>query len=189
MNWKHRKHYVFIDLEATCAESNGIPNKERETIEIGAVLFDAEEKLVSQFQSYIRPVRHEKLHSFCTKLTGITQEQVDQAALFSEVYFRLLTWLKKFDDALIFTWGSFDQKQLQLDCKFHGVTFSREHDFADFKKLFYKSIILPQRTGLEKTLNQMGLVFEGKPHSALSDAANTARLFSFLKPKKLKPLL
>ncbi|GAB4422377.1 MAG: hypothetical protein OHK0011_01230 [Turneriella sp.] len=41
VNWKHHRHYIFLDLEATCAKDNGFARTERETIEIGAVALDA----------------------------------------------------------------------------------------------------------------------------------------------------
>lgn len=41
VNWKHHRHYIFLDLEATCAKDNGFARSERETIEIGAVALDA----------------------------------------------------------------------------------------------------------------------------------------------------
>lgn len=41
--------------------------------------------VVDEFQSFVRPTFNTKLHSFCTELTGITQEQVDNAPTFPEV--------------------------------------------------------------------------------------------------------
>lgn len=46
------------------------------------------------FQSYCRPVINPKLSEFCKELTGITQEQVDQADTFPLVLERFETWLK-----------------------------------------------------------------------------------------------
>ena len=34
-------------------------------------------KIVSQFQTYVKPVLDPVITDFCTELTGITQEQVD----------------------------------------------------------------------------------------------------------------
>ena len=36
-------------------------------------------KVVDEFASFVRPVRHPQLTAFCTELTSITQAQVDAA--------------------------------------------------------------------------------------------------------------
>ncbi len=181
-NWKFRKHYVFLDLEATCAKDNGFARAERETIEIGAVAIDAELRVVSEFQEYIRPVLHTTLTDFCTELTGITQAQVDAAAFFPHVFARFEKWVSSFDDVFLFSWGNYDRKQLVQDCRRHGIDYTLPASFLDFKNLFYKKQKLLKRSGLGATLTQLGLVFEGRAHSALSDAKNTARLWKYIKP-------
>lgn len=179
-NWKNHPHYIFLDLEATCAQDNGFARAERETIEIGAVALDSERRVVSEFQEYIRPVLHKELTAFCTGLTGITQAQVDAAAFFPHVFGRFGTWVAGFDDAFLFSWGNYDRKQLVNDCRRHGIEYMLPKGFMDFKNLFFKKQKLLQRSGLGQTIAQLGLVFEGRPHSALSDAKNTARLFRYL---------
>ena len=181
-NWKYRKNYIFLDLEATCAKDNGFARGERETIEIGAVAIDAEFRIVSEFQEYIRPVLHTTLTEFCTELTGITQAQVDAAAFFPHVFERFVAWVAGFDDAFLFSWGNYDRKQLVQDCRRHGINYTLPAGFLDFKNLFYKKQKLLKRSGLGATLTQLGLSFEGRPHSALSDAKNTAWLWRYIKP-------
>ncbi|MFO1471742.1 MAG: 3'-5' exonuclease [Turneriella sp.] len=181
-NWKFRKHYIFLDLEATCAKDNGFARAERETIEIGAVAIDTEQRVVSEFQEYIRPVLHTTLTEFCTELTGITQAQVDAAAFFPHVFARFDGWVKNFDDVFLFSWGNYDRKQLLQDCRRHGIDYTLPGGFLDFKNLFYKKQKLLKRSGLGATLTQLGLTFEGRPHSALSDAKNTARLWKYIQP-------
>ncbi|MFO1479774.1 MAG: hypothetical protein U1F40_06205 [Turneriella sp.] len=76
-----------------------------------------------------------------------------------------------FDDAFIFSWGHYDRKQLVQDCRRHEINGDLPKGFADFKNLFKKQKLLP-RQGLELTLSGC-MRFEGRPHSALSDAKNT----------------
>ncbi|MBL8034566.1 MAG: exonuclease domain-containing protein [Leptospiraceae bacterium] len=180
MNWKFHKHYVFLDLEATCAKDGGIARNERETIEIGAVALDAERRVLSEFQEYIRPVLHRNLTEFCTELTGITQATVDAAAFFPHVFMRFSKWIADFEDVFLFSWGNYDRKQLVLDCRRHGIDYTLPKGFMDFKNLFFKKQKLLKRQGLELTLAALGLGFEGRPHSALSDAKNTARLMRYI---------
>ena len=181
VNWRDHRHYLFLDLEATCARDGGIARAERETIEIGAVIIDGATGLrIADFQEYIRPVLHKNLTPFCTELTGITQPQVDAAAFFPHVFMRFSEWLAAFDDVFIFSWGAFGSKQLVVDCRRHDIKYSLPAGFLDFKNLFFKRQKLLQRSGLEAALKQVGFAFEGRPHTALSDAANTARLWRFI---------
>src|SRR5438128_1591469 len=58
-------HYLIIDLEATCSSDDTVARGEMEIIEIGAVLQDARSLAIeSEFQIFIRPVRHGRLTPF-----------------------------------------------------------------------------------------------------------------------------
>jgi inhibitor of KinA sporulation pathway (predicted exonuclease) len=120
------------------------------------------------------------LTDFCTELTGITQRQVDGAPLFPDAFTRFSDWVTSFDDVFIFSWGNFDKKQLIQDCRRHKISYSLPPGFLDFKNLFFKRQKLLVRSGLEASLGQVGLKFEGRQHSALSDALNTGRLLKFI---------
>ena len=76
---------LVIDVEATTSDDGSLPKREMETIEIGAVLVDlATLATVDEHQTFVRPVRHPRLHPFCTRLTTITQDMVDAAPLFPD---------------------------------------------------------------------------------------------------------
>ncbi|MEM6498667.1 MAG: 3'-5' exonuclease, partial [Pseudomonadota bacterium] len=61
---------LVVDLEATCSSDNAIPPAKMETIEIGAVVVDAKQfQVITEYQSFIRPVRNPVLTDFCTGLT------------------------------------------------------------------------------------------------------------------------
>jgi hypothetical protein len=78
-------YYLIVDLEATCSDDGSVLRHEMEIIEIGAVLQNAKTfEIESQFQTFVRPVRHPRLTAFCTELTGIRQDMVAAAPLFPE---------------------------------------------------------------------------------------------------------
>jgi 3'-5' exoribonuclease 1 len=48
-------YYLVVDLEATCDDRGAVPRGEMETIEIGAVLVDAETlQPLDEYQTFIR---------------------------------------------------------------------------------------------------------------------------------------
>jgi len=68
-------HHLIVDLEATCCNDASFPKDEMEIIEIGAVMTLAETlENISEFQTFIRPVRHPQLTAFCKELTSISQK-------------------------------------------------------------------------------------------------------------------
>lgn len=178
-NWKFHRHYLFIDLEATCALDSGIARAERETIEIGAVAIDAASgEAIGSFQEYIRPVQHPKLTAFTN--SPASRRQRSKRQHFFRMYSRVSRPGSTVLKTLFFAWGHYDKKQLIIDCRRHQIQYTLPAGFLDFKGLFYKKQKLLKRSGLRATLQQVGLRFEGRPHGALADARNTARLWRFV---------
>ena len=69
---------------------------------VGAVLLDGKTlETVSEFCTFIKPVRHPVLTPFCTKLTTITQADVDVAPMFPEALANLKAWLELRRDAFL----------------------------------------------------------------------------------------
>ncbi|KAF9434433.1 hypothetical protein BGZ76_008029 [Entomortierella beljakovae] len=88
-------YYLCFDVEATCEEgfSFEFPN---EVIEFPVVLMDGSTfEIVDEFHSYVRPVHRPILSDFCKSLTGITQETVDAAPIFTEVLEQFNEFLMK----------------------------------------------------------------------------------------------
>ena len=78
-------YLLVLDFEATCDENRGFGPQE--VIEFPTVVINTcTLQKEAEFHSYVRPVRNRKLTPFCTSLTGITQEQVDPAPSFPEVW-------------------------------------------------------------------------------------------------------
>ncbi|CAK9100291.1 unnamed protein product [Durusdinium trenchii] len=86
--------YVVLDFEATCWEGR---HADQEIIEFPLVLVDAKTLTqVDEFRTYVRPEQNPTLSQFCTKLTGITQEQVILRMICGNKHEGLLQ--RRFDD-------------------------------------------------------------------------------------------
>src|SRR5438128_11442214 len=101
--------YVIVDLEATCWDEPRSRDR-METIEIGAVRLDAGLDVVDEYDAFIRPVVEPQLSSFCTSLTSITQEDVDNANPFSMVFPQFLAWAGD-EPYRLCSWGFYDLVQ------------------------------------------------------------------------------
>src|SRR4029077_14624561 len=117
-------YYLIVDLEATCSDIGAVPRHEMEIIEIGAVMQSSRTfEIESEFQTFVRPVRHPELTEFCTELTGIVQTNVEGAPSFEDAIEAMKEWMFAFNDALFCSWGDYDRKQFLQDCDFHRIAY------------------------------------------------------------------
>lgn len=177
-------HYVVIDLEATCCDDDSFPRDETEIIEIGAVLVDGRSLApLSEFQTFVRPVRHRTLTPFCTKLTTITQADVDGAPRFPQAIAALAAFLRDHagsGQALFCSWGGYDKNQFRRDAQRHRVALPLGERHLNMKEAFSKRLGEPRQYGTGQALRRLGLSFSGTHHRAIDDARNIARLLPFV---------
>lgn len=168
---------LVIDLEATCDEAGRLPRREMEVIEIGGVLvgYDTLESL-GEFQTFVRPRRHLRLTPFCTRLTTITQSQVDSAPSFAEAVEALRVFLDGRRPTFC-SWGDYDREQLAQDAAFAGVSlpFSLTQHI-NLKARFAEALGETKKRGTHGALARVGLGFEGVRHRGIDDARNITRL-------------
>ena len=182
------KYYLVIDLEATCDEDHRIPREETEIIEIGAVLCAADTLApVAEFQTFVKPRRHPKLTPFCTRLTTITQAQVDPAPPFPVAMQRLGAWLREqkgVGQFLFCSWGDYDKNQFAREERRHGVALPLGRGHLNLKEAFRARSGDPGSLGNGQALRRVGLAFAGTAHRGIDDARNIARLLPYCLGKK-----
>ncbi|NXE47009.1 ERI2 exoribonuclease, partial [Casuarius casuarius] len=167
-------------------------------VEFPAVLLNtATGETESEFHTYVQPQEHPILSEFCTELTGITQNQVDEAVPLNICLSQFLKWIQKIQEEkkILFnsdipshstseaklctfvTWTDWDLGVcLHYECKRKQL---RKPDilnsWIDLKatyRLFYNR----KPKGLKGALQDLGIAFAGREHSGLDDSRNTARL-------------
>jgi inhibitor of KinA sporulation pathway (predicted exonuclease) len=177
-------YYLVIDLEASCCDQGTIPVGKTEIIEIGAVMADARSlQPVDDFGWFVRPVRNPQLTVFCTELTSITQEDVDNAAEFPDVLDQLVQWKTKYRNHVFCSWGEYDRRQLTRDCSFHRLRYPFD-DHMNLKRLFAERMGLRKPEGMKGALRRVGLPLEGTHHRGIDDARNIARLLPYIVGKR-----
>ena len=169
--------YLVIDLEATCDRRNWNTNNS-EIIEIGAVLVHAQSlQPIGEFQTFVRPIVHPTLTAFCTELTSITQDLVDEAPLFPEAIEQLQDWLGG-RTVLMSSWGAYDRNQFSRDRHRHGVTLPWGKTHLNIKAAFAEQQgVKPM--GMAGALRRMKIPLEGTHHRGIDDARNIAKLLPF----------
>ena len=172
-----KEKLLIIDFEATCSKDDTVPSSEMEIIEIGAVNVDRDLQPVAEFNSFVRPVIHTKLTDFCTELTTITQDQVDQAPSFEEVIDQFRKEMIDDKDTILFgSWGYYDKKQLLQDCKYHNVSYPFDDSHLNIKKWVAEKLHFSRPKGLGGALSSLDMEFEGTPHRGIDDVRNILRI-------------
>ena len=114
------RQFIIYDLEATCWRSP--KPRQVEIIEIGAVKVNEELEIVDEFCMFIKPLLHPKIDKFCTKLTSITQDDVEDAPHFDEVIAEFEKWMDVDNTrTALFSWGDFDRRQFVKDAQLHEL--------------------------------------------------------------------
>ncbi|NOQ72109.1 MAG: 3'-5' exonuclease [Crocinitomix sp.] len=169
-------NYIIFDLEATCWDQ--WDKSQNETIEIGAVLVNEQKEIVSEFMTFIKPIKFPNLSEFCIDLTSIQQTDVDKAPYFNEAIEKFKDWFDfESGEYVLCSWGFYDKKQFETDCEVHGLNsdwvnkhISLKHQYGKFKKL-------KRAIGMKNALKLEGIKLDGTHHRGIDDARNIAKIF------------
>lgn len=172
------------DLEATCWEDKRPHDQLRvnEIIEIGSAMISLRDmRVVSTYQSFVKPARSPQLSDFCTSLTSITQKDVDTAPSFEQVCGDWNKWVVSVagghSTVLFSSWGLYDYKQLIKDCAYYVVPFPFRGDHLNLKEYVGMRMGWSRKgCGMGKALQRMGIKFEGRAHRGIDDAKMAAQI-------------
>ena len=174
---KPDKNYIFLDLEMNPTGKAYRETLRQEIIQIGAVRLDSDYKEIDSFMCYVKPVWNDHIDKNIEKLTGITDEDVEDAESFSEAIQAFLKW-RGADP--VYCWSDSDERQVLKEAETKGLGI-RIEGWHDLQKEFGDYLSFERQTRLSLALEEAGLVFPGKKHNALDDARATAKLFEELK--------
>lgn len=177
-NYQSLMHFIIYDIEATCWENRPV-DYQQEIIEIGAVMLNGYGEELGTFNRFVKPILHPQLSFFCKKLTNIEQINIDRAASFETVIEEFQDWAEVFyEDYRLCAWGGFDEKMLMRDSELHDLeTDWIEGKCINIKRQFQEIKRLKQPWGLKKTIEKLGMEFEGEAHRAITDAINLTKVF------------
>ncbi|KAI8797038.1 ERI1 exoribonuclease 2 isoform X2 [Biomphalaria glabrata] len=187
-------YLIVIDFESTCWENDKY--SPQEIIEFPAVLLNTKTgQIESEFHYYLQPTERPVLSEFCKQLTGIKQELVDNGIPLYNCLRKFTGWLNKLNEdkgvicaddnpnpegatvAAFLTWSDWDLGVCLLyEAKRKQIMKpSVLNRWIDLRKT-YKDFYSRKPDGLSGALKDLGILFDGREHSGLDDARNTAKL-------------
>jgi inhibitor of KinA sporulation pathway (predicted exonuclease) len=170
---------LVVDVEATCWEGQPPRGEMSEIIEIGYAVLDVPSRTLRQNETILVKPQRSKVSVFCTQLTTLTQEEVDQGVPFEQA----CLFLEREMGAKSVTWasyGDYDRKQFLRQCQAFGVSYPFSDTHLNVKNLFALTYGLPHEVGMAEALKVMGRDLEGTHHRAWDDARNVAHILAHL---------
>uniref|UniRef100_A0A0B6ZB36 Exonuclease domain-containing protein n=1 Tax=Arion vulgaris TaxID=1028688 RepID=A0A0B6ZB36_9EUPU len=181
--------FLILDFEATCDNRQQlIP---QEIIEFPVLKFNARTQTVdSVYHHYVLPQYHPQLTPFCTELTGIVQDMVNDQP-------ELLHILQSFDEwmltenllnsqvkSVFVTCGDWDLKtMLPKQCTVLNVGHKNYfHKWINIKKSF-ADVTGTFPKGMMDMLTHLGLKHVGRVHSGIDDCYNISNILKALLQK------
>jgi inhibitor of KinA sporulation pathway (predicted exonuclease) len=174
-----RSQLIIIDLEASCWRKNPPDGQESEIIEIGICPFElATASPLHKRSLLVKPIRS-KISDFCTKLTTLTQAQVDGGTSFDVACHTLRTEYHTERYAWA-SWGSYDLKMFRAQCEGFQVAYPFSECHIDLKTVYANLRTKGYRVGMSRAMRNEGVPLQGTHHRGHDDAWNTARLLQKL---------
>ncbi len=173
---------VVIDLEATCWDTNTgketIPEGEQsEIIEVGVALLNLKTLEIEDSAGIIVKPTKSKISKFCTDLTSLTQEMVDDGCKLEEAM-TILRERFQVHKRTMAAWGDYDKKMLINDCQDKGITFPGiTRSCINIKNLIAVEYGMDKEFGLDYAVRLFGMEFEGRHHRGIADAINIAKIY------------
>lgn len=187
-------HLIILDFEATCCDKS--PPKPQEIIEFPSVLFSLEaNRIVDEFQSFVKPVHNPVLTDFCKSFTSIQQKDVDKAKVFSEVLCDHWNWIQSHGldetNALIVTCGDWDLANMfPSQCFVSSPPVENLEpiytQWLNIKKTYCKVLKVNKAAGMAGMLRKLNLELKGHHHRGIDDCKNITEIVKTLIAKGAK---
>ena len=170
---------LVIDLEATCWQGSPPEGQESDIIEIGLCTLEvATGRRLDKACIIVRPERS-TVSEYCTALTTLTQEEVEQGISLREACSLLQTKYGS-KERLWASFGDYDRRMFEQECATHDVPYPFGKGHINVKSLFAVVQNLDRELPLDEAMNWLGFPLEGHHHRGEDDAWNIARILGHL---------
>jgi inhibitor of KinA sporulation pathway (predicted exonuclease) len=170
---------VVVDVEATCWDGAPPPGEEAEIIEIGVCLLDVGTGAREAKRSILVRPERSRVGDACTRLTTLTQEQVEGGIPFAQACAALAADYGTRERAWA-SYGDYDRRQFERQCASRAVRYPFGVTHLNIKHLCALALRLPREIGMDEALRRLGLPLEGTHHRAHDDAWNIAAILARL---------
>jgi inhibitor of KinA sporulation pathway (predicted exonuclease) len=175
---KQDPNVLVLDVESTCWELPEVQGAHEisEIIEIGIAVVNVKTlKLVENSSIIVKPQKS-KVSKFCTKLTTLTQNMVDQGVLFQDAVATLRRDYNS-ENRTFVSWGDYDRKMFERNCKDYGVKYPFGPRHLNLRNTFTMLHGLEREPGMDNALELLKMNLDGTHHRGIDDARNIGNIF------------
>lgn len=138
-------HVLVVDVESTCWEGSPPPGEVSEIIEIGICPVEVATGVRGERRSVlVRPSRS-SVSPHCTRLTTLTQEQVDSGVSFAEAC-ALLRREFRSERRVWDSCGDYDRRTFERQCEDFGV----KYPFGEGRPTFGPAPVVDNRVPVDR---------------------------------------
>lgn len=182
---------IFVaDAEATCWSSEAEQGKQpNEIIEIGMCEVNLKTRTVENKKSFVVRPHFSKVSSFCTALTGWTQEQINEGDDIRDVLGFIKDYYRITNNHVWASYGEYDRVKLSSSSVnkgnllgLYGIArednpFAMMRSHLNIKTLMAMKEGLKKEIGMARALAYYKLPLEGRHHNGADDAFNIGKIF------------
>ena len=170
---------LVIDLESTCWKDEPPEGEQSEIIEIGICILDLESLERRDRLSILVKPENSRVSPFCTELTTLTQEQVDEGFTFKAAC-KILEKKLRSRERLWASYGDYDRRQFESQCQATGVRYPFGPTHLNVKNLFALMQGMPRELELREALEYLDIPMEGTHHRGFDDAWNIGAVLAIV---------
>jgi inhibitor of KinA sporulation pathway (predicted exonuclease) len=167
---------LVVDIESTCWEEKLIDNIS-DVIEIGITPIDTKSGELLDTRDIILRPENSNVSEFCTKLTTLTQEDVDSGIAFKEA----CDILKNEYNSKKRVWasyGHYDKNQFEGQCIRENIEYPFAKAHINVKILLALRYSLKKDIGMLKALRLLNMEHIGVHHRGGDDSRNIAKILT-----------
>lgn len=170
---------LVVDIEATCWEN--IPRGQaNEIIEIGLTILDTKSLNVFASESIIVKPTNSTISGFCTELTTLTPEYVEDNGINFKDACKYLIIKYESTKYTFASWGDYDRNQFKRQCDREKVDYPFSTTHLNIKNLFALKYKLDKEVGMIEALKLASIEHTGIHHKGLDDSINITNLLIHL---------
>lgn len=167
------KEILVIDLEATCWEN--ADQRKSEIIEIGLVELDLKSLAITREESIIVKPTTTEISKYCTDLTTLTPEFVEENGITFKEACEVLRKKYKSNRVPWFSFGAYDRHQFVKQCGYEHVLNPMSDAHTNIKTML--GVFAGEKeVGMARALSYLDLTLKGTHHRGVDDAKNIAEI-------------
>ncbi len=171
---------VVVDIEATCWENTVPAGMVHDIIEVGVCLLDIHTGEITDNRGILVTPERSVVSPFCTELTTITQEMLDNEGISFKEACSILKKEYLTQSRAWASFGAYDQRQFTKQCTATGVRYPFGPSHINVKTLYALKQRLGHELGMAGALTQLDIPLEGTHHRGVDDAKNIAKILRWV---------